>query len=280
MATLFSGQCLQPEQSIQSDRQLYTLIMQTDGNVVLYDRNSQPLWATNTGGLITPGYFIMQTDGNLVLYDTNGYPKWVSNTQNNPGAFLNIQTDGNLVVYRAGSQTETEENALWAAGSNDWADQAAGSGISSGNGGAAAPNGLAQEILALHNSYRAEVGVGPLQWSDGLAASAQQWAEYLAATGTFQHSDTGLGENLAQGSTGWTSVAQLVNMWANEKQYFIYGAFPDLSSTGDWLAVSHYTQMVWRSTTEVGCALVSGNGNDVLVCHYNPPGNMYGSAPF
>jgi exopolysaccharide biosynthesis protein len=92
--------------------------MQTDGNVVLYDQHSQPLWATDTGGLITPREFIMQTDGNLVLYDTGNSPKWASNTHNNAGAFFDIQDDGNLVVYRAGSQSQTVENALWAAGTN------------------------------------------------------------------------------------------------------------------------------------------------------------------
>jgi len=195
MATLFSGQCLQPGQGLRSNNQLYTLMMQTDGNVVLYNQQSQPLWATNTGGLITPRDFAMQTDGNLVLYDTNGVPMWASNTSHQPGAFLNIQDDGNLVVYRSGAQAETVDNALWAAGSNAMPGPA--DPIAPG-----APNGQAQEILATHNYYRAEVGVAPLQWSDGLAASAQQWAEYLAATGAFQHSDNGLGENIAQGGTG------------------------------------------------------------------------------
>lgn len=116
---LASGQSLRPGQSLQSPNQLHTLILQTDGNVVLYDRHSQPLWATNTGGLITPREFIMQTDGNLVLYDTGNHPRWASQTHGNPGAFFDIQDDGNLVVYRAGSQTQTADNALWASASND-----------------------------------------------------------------------------------------------------------------------------------------------------------------
>jgi uncharacterized protein YkwD len=70
--------------------------------------------------------------------------------------------------------------------------------------------GMAQEILNAHNAYRSQVGVPPLQWSDNLAASAQQWANQLAATGTFEHS--GAGEKLAQGSTGSFSVTQLVDM--------------------------------------------------------------------
>ena len=201
MATLFPGKSLHPEQSLQSDNKQYKLILQSDGNVVLYNQQSQAIWATNTKGLIQPREFIMQTDGNLVLYDTNGKPKWASNTDNNPGAFLNVQNDGNLVVYRAGSQTETANNALWASGSND---RPSGS-----------PSDEIQAILAEHNKYRAEVGIPPLQWSKNLAASAQQWANHLAATGKFEHS--GAGENLAQGSAGAFSVIQLVDLWGNER---------------------------------------------------------------
>ena len=120
MATLFPGQSLPPGQSLQSDNQLHTLIMQPDGNVVLYNSASRPLWWTNTGGgLIDPRDFIMQTDGDLVLYDTSGQAQWASKTGGNPGAFLDVQDDGNLVLYRAGSATETADNSLWAAGSND-----------------------------------------------------------------------------------------------------------------------------------------------------------------
>ena len=67
---------------------------------------------------LMPREFIMQTDGNLVLYDTSGQPHWASNTQGNPGAFLNVQDDGNLVVYRAGSTSQTANNALWEAGTS------------------------------------------------------------------------------------------------------------------------------------------------------------------
>lgn len=139
-------------------------------------------------------------------------------------------------------------------------------------------NGQVQEILAAHNRYRAEVGVPPLQWSAILATSAQQWANQLAASGILQHS--GAGENLAQGSNGAFSVTSLVDMWGSEKQYFIYGIFPEVSNSGSWSDVGHYTQMVWKNTTEVGCGLASGNGSDVLVCHYNPAGNVIGQSVF
>ena len=132
--------------------------------------------------------------------------------------------------------------------------------------------------MAEHNKYRVEVGVLPLQWSDNLAASVQQWANHSAATGKLEHSRAG--ENLAQGSTGAFSVTQLVDMWGGEKQFFRKNTFPNVSSTGNWADVGHYTQVVWRNTTEVGCGLASGNGNDVLVCHYNLAGNVSGQSVF
>jgi hypothetical protein len=258
MATLSSGQSLQPGQSLQSDNELYTLIMQSDGNVVLYDSESWPLWATNTGGgLIDPLEFIMQSDGNLVLYDTSSQAKWASNTSGNPGAFLDVQDDGNLVVYRAGSTTETADNALWAAGSN-----------------------FVQAILAAHNGYRSQVGVPPLQWSGSLAANAQDWANYLAAVGTLQEPDTNFGVNLVEGSAGDFSVTQLVGIWGNEQQYFEDNPFPGISTTGNWEDAGHYSQMVWRNTTEVGGGLATGQGLDFLVCYYNPPGNVEGETPY
>ena len=119
MATLFPGQSLLPGQTLQSDYGVYTLTMQSDGNVVLRNNESTPLWRTGTGGgQFNPRDFIMQTDGNLVLYDTSGQARWNSKTQGNPGAFLNVQADGNLVVYRAGSTGQTANGALWASGTN------------------------------------------------------------------------------------------------------------------------------------------------------------------
>lgn len=140
---------------------------------------------------------------------------------------------------------------------------------------------IADEILNAHNQYRAEVGVPPLTWSDTLASHAQEWADYLASLGSLQHSqDTGEGENLWMGASGNFSYAQMIESFGNEKQYFIGGVFPDVSSTGQWQDVGHYTQVVWKDTTEVGCAIASANGNDFLVCRYSPPGNFLGQPAF
>ena len=95
---LLPGQTIQPGQQIQTPNRQFTLIMQTDGNLVEYTNSGQPIWASNTSN--NPGaYAIMQTDGNLVIYGSNGSALWNSGTYNNPGAYLALQTDGNVVVY-------------------------------------------------------------------------------------------------------------------------------------------------------------------------------------
>ena len=134
------------------------------------------------------------------------------------------------------------------------------------------------EILAAHNKYRRAVGVPPLQWSDTVASSAQQWANELARTRSFQHSNNRrYGENLWMGTAGRFSFTQMVDGWGSEKQYFIPNrTFPNVSNTDKWQDVGHYTQVIWRNTTQVGCALTSGGGNDYLVCQYSPAGNVIG----
>jgi Cysteine-rich secretory protein family len=86
----------------------------------------------------------------------------------------------------------------------------------------------------------------------------------------------GQGENLWAGTAGAYSYSQMVQGWGDEKQYFRAGSFPEVSSTGNWADVGHYTQMIWKNTTAVGCAVATGGGMDVLVCRYNPSGNFIG----
>jgi len=148
----------------------------------------------------------------------------------------------------------------------------------------AAPLGKKQkiELLAAQNRYRAEVGESALVWSATLAARAEAWAQHLATqVHAMKHSgalDTG--ENIATWRTGHASLTRLVQIWGAEKKYFVDASFPDVSSTGDWKVVAHYSQLVWRKTTAVGCGLASGDGQDYLVCQYNPTGNFNGEKPF
>jgi len=150
--------------------------------------------------------------------------------------------------------------------------------------GAAAQGDFPGRILALHNAERSALGLPPLVWSDPLAQQSAVWANRLAELGLFGHSPPemrpGEGENLWMGTAGAFTLDEMVASWSDEKRIFRYGRFPEVSTTGEWHEVGHYTQMIWRDTTKVGCALVRGNGADYLVCRYSPPGNVYGEWPY
>ena len=135
-------------------------------------------------------------------------------------------------------------------------------------------------ILAAHNAARAEAGVPPMMWDNALGAGAAAYAQQLAMSGRFEHSDRharrGIGENLWMGSHGAFSPEAMVGGWASEKRWFVPGTFPNNSRTGSWEDVGHYTQMIWPSTQRVGCALASTGRIDYLVCRYATAGNMDG----
>ncbi|MRR15835.1 MAG: SCP-like extracellular [Deltaproteobacteria bacterium] len=142
---------------------------------------------------------------------------------------------------------------------------------------AAAADSAVTEILKAHNRYRAELNIPPLTWSDRLAKNAQVWADRLATEKRMYHSSgTGEGENLWMGSAGEYSMTRMVDAWGREKRFYKDGIFPNVSTSGNWSDVGHYTQMIWRGTTEVGCAKSTGGGFDYLVCRYAPPGNVRG----
>jgi hypothetical protein len=105
---LTANQQLTANQSLASCNGGYTLIMQGDGNLVLY-QGGTALWASNTAGS-GADEAIMQGDGNLVLYTSSGTPVWASNTAGNTGAYLDEQNDGNVVIYSASGST------LWSTG--------------------------------------------------------------------------------------------------------------------------------------------------------------------
>jgi hypothetical protein len=151
-------------------------------------------------------------------------------------------------------------------------------------GAAPPPMPFEASILAEHNRERANLGLPPLHWSDELAHGAQQWADHLASTGRFEHSpdlpgEPRLGENIWGGTAGRFGPQRMVAAWLAEKRYFKPGIFPANSTTGQVKDVSHYTQIIWRGSREVGCSASRGAVEDILVCRYNSPGNIFGSRP-
>jgi uncharacterized protein YkwD len=125
-------------------------------------------------------------------------------------------------------------------------------------------------IVDAHNAVRAKHCAGPLTWSPKLAAVAQDWANSLKAQGCkFGHKPRNqYGENLAAGTSGTLDGRAVADMWYDEVKLY---KFPD---GGFSMQTGHFTQVVWRQTTQLGCAMTSCNGMDIWVCEYDPPGNV------
>ncbi len=153
----------------------------------------------------------------------------------------------------------------------------------------------AKEFLAAHNRARAAEGVPVLVWSEDLARYAREWAKELnrskscdivhrPRSGKFKQL---YGENLYYASAvNWSSGKRqiqnissnkVVGDWVAEKAHYNYKT--NTCNAGQMCG--HYTQVMWKNSTAVGCAVsVCDNKSQVWVCNYNPPGNYTGQRPF
>jgi len=141
-----------------------------------------------------------------------------------------------------------------------------------------------QALLDFHNQARREVGVAPLAWSPELARFAQEWADEIARSGDFRHrprSSHHYGENLATGTAGTYSPVAMARQWYEARSRYRPGAPIRAGS----LAGGHYTQMVWQGSSALGAGIATiqtgpSRGMLVLVCNYDPPGNVVGEAAY
>jgi Cysteine-rich secretory protein family len=136
------------------------------------------------------------------------------------------------------------------------------------------------EVLGRHNAERRRAGVPPLKWDFALADGARAYANELARSNVLRHSPRtgrrGIGENLWKGTRDYYRPTVMVGAWASERSMFQAAHFPNVSTTGNWADVGHYTQMIWPGTQRVGCAIAKAPRSDVLVCRYWPSGNIDG----
>ncbi|HEX8126399.1 MAG TPA: CAP domain-containing protein [Allosphingosinicella sp.] len=139
---------------------------------------------------------------------------------------------------------------------------------------------LEARLLAIHNRERAATGARPLVWDSRLASGTSSYGPALERLGRLAHSPPnqreGQGENLWMGTRDAYELEEMAESWAAEKSLFRPGFFPAVSRSGAWSDVAHYTQMIWKGTTRVGCAVRKGRKWDFLICRYSPHGNVVG----
>jgi pathogenesis-related protein 1 len=148
---------------------------------------------------------------------------------------------------------------------------------------------LARDMLSEHNRVRATPNptptpaLPPLTWSEDAAQKAQAWADRCR----FEHNPNrgNLGENISAATPGGLNNLGVVRNWASEAPNFDYAR----NACAPGKVCGHYTQIVWRNTTQVGCAVKECSQNSPFqgftrwnfwVCNYAPPGNFVGQRPY
>lgn len=137
---------------------------------------------------------------------------------------------------------------------------------------------LKQEFVNAHNKWRADVNVPDLKWSNEMEKVAENWAIKQGKKGCkMKHSsDNPYGENLYWSMGMEFSPKYAIDDWGSEIKYFK----KNKPFGNAQMKAGHYTQMVWRTTTEVGCAVYQCGSKILVVCNYNPAGNWMGQHPY
>ncbi|CEJ56700.1 hypothetical protein PMG11_02900 [Penicillium brasilianum] len=99
-------------------------------------------------------------------------------------------------------------------------------------------------VLRVSNDYRKAHDAEPLVWNDTLVEYSHEWARHCI----WEHSDGPYGENLA---FGYPNASSAVEAWGDERKFYNFD-----KPTGFTEKTGHFTQLVWKSTTEVGCAAI------------------------
>ncbi|KAL7275185.1 hypothetical protein RUND412_001884 [Rhizina undulata] len=126
---------------------------------------------------------------------------------------------------------------------------------------------LASKVLASHNAYRALHGAPNLTYNTTMA----DFAAAHVAKCVFEHSGGPYGENLA---AGYDTPEAAITAWYDENTLYDYSTGLFSEATG------HFTQVVWKDATQVGCGIYNCDGTDntpgeYLSCNYDT-GNVIG----
>jgi pathogenesis-related protein 1 len=134
-----------------------------------------------------------------------------------------------------------------------------------------------QGMIEAHNECRESLNLPPLVWSKKLAKKSLKWAKKLKRDNycLYKHSPKenreNIGENISWNQGYSMQPREVAEFWISEQKYFDFDTRickTDIDSCG------HYTQIIWRDTKKVGCAIVQCGDEQVWVCQYEPAGNI------
>ncbi|KAH7382849.1 CAP domain-containing protein [Cadophora sp. MPI-SDFR-AT-0126] len=143
----------------------------------------------------------------------------------------------------------------------------------------------AAQALATQNAARQDANnnhgsnCAPLNWDSNLASAAQAWAEAMAKSQNFDHSDPNSRENQGENLylyAGTNAVAEFngaAAAWCGE----IANYHGEPIGEGNFEGYGHYTQVVWPTSTAVGMGIAQDSNGAFYVCgRYSPTGNISG----
>jgi|GEM_PF-587323 len=237
--------------------------------------------------------------GNLLSSLANGFlPRRNTNTNTaNNATGTNANSNLNSIINALTSGTGVPNNNRTATGTTgtntgNSSQQNATTTTITSTGSRISPQ-EAQRLVNYHNQKRAEVNVGTVSWDATIAAYAQQRANTIASTQVFAHLPPGqnpYGENLGAGGTtrsvsSYDSLSAAAD-WYSEKVNLSGRVFTAaVAAQQKPIEVGHYTQMVWKSAAgkKIGAGVATYNDGrfnwTVIVCCYDPPGNITSTPP-
>uniref|UniRef100_A0A8C6TDY5 SCP domain-containing protein n=1 Tax=Neogobius melanostomus TaxID=47308 RepID=A0A8C6TDY5_9GOBI len=134
-----------------------------------------------------------------------------------------------------------------------------------------ANNSFKEVFLKAHNTYRAHHSAPNMSYNSELCDAAQKWANNLLGKKTLMHSDTKDGENIFYSSSSAAVTPtgkEAVENWYSEIKNYNFKSPGFRSGTG------HFTQVVWKESTELGVGMATDGNTVIVVGQYRPAGNM------
>ena len=139
-----------------------------------------------------------------------------------------------------------------------------------------------KELVARHNELRRKHAASSLTVLKDLSTLCQKTVDNCKKIGGLQHGDlrfddgTWVGQNLFLSS--WAPTGTYVaDDWYSEIENYDYTAADEKGI----ISSGHFTQMVWKSSKQIGCAVTVGPWKTYsdayyVGCNYLPVGNILG----